>query len=126
MSFESDCELLDRFFAAITSGDTAAVRDLYAPGAAIWHNFDGKTQTVDENMATLGWVAKRISNYRYEDVRRSPLADGGVLQQHTLRGVALNGTQLAVAACLVVRTDGGKITRVEEYLDTAQVAALAG
>ena len=63
---ESDpLQLGERLMAAIARGDVAAVRDIYAPGATIWHNNDGKEQTVDENLAVLGWVVRHISELRY-------------------------------------------------------------
>ena len=45
--------LITRFVGAIQAGDVATVREIYAPDAAIWHNFDEREQTVDENVVTL-------------------------------------------------------------------------
>ena len=117
--------LADALFSAIEAGDVDRIRQIYAPGIAVWHNFDGKEQTLDENLATLGWVTKNVEKLRYEDVRRQPTPTGFV-QQHVLRGTAPNGAELEVPACLVVTCEGGHITRIDEYLDTAQVAALTG
>jgi len=61
--------LRDRFFAAVTSGDIDAVRACYAPDAVIWHNNDGISQSVDENLRVLGWIAQNVRAFRYEDVR---------------------------------------------------------
>ena len=124
MSFEEHSALLDRFFAAIASGEIDAVRAIYAPGVAVWHNFDGVAQTLEQNLATLAWVSRHVSGLRYEEVRRQPLGDGRVAQQHVLRGRAPNGHELEVPAALFVTIADGRITRLEEYLDTAQVAAL--
>jgi ketosteroid isomerase-like protein len=117
--------LADRFFAAITSGDTTALRALYAPDAAIWHNFDGKAQTVDENLRVLAWISKNVQGLRYEDVRRQVTPTGWV-QQHVLRGSAPNGKPLEIAACIVFAVAAGRVTRIDEYLDSAQIAALQG
>jgi ketosteroid isomerase-like protein len=48
------------------------------------------------------------------------------VQQHVLRGTAPDGTPLEVPAMMRVTVADGRITRLEEYLDTAQVAALRG
>ena len=116
-------ELADSLVAAIEAGDTDALRQIYAPIAGIWHNFDQVTQTVDENLATLGWLIERLPERRYDIVRRERLADG-FLQQHVLVGTTRRGDRLELPACLVVRVEAGRITRLEEYLDPAQAAVL--
>ena len=118
-------DVADRLFAAIEAGDLEAVRSLYAPDAVIWHNTDGSEQTVDENLRVLRWVVGHLADRRYEDVRRSPTQTGFV-QQHVLRGTRPDGRRVEVPACLVVSCDAGRITRLEEYLDSAHVARLIG
>ncbi len=125
MTERETLDLADRFFAAILRGDTAALRALYAPDAAIWHNFDGKAQSVDENLRVLAWIVQNIRGMRYEEVRRQ-LTPTGWVQQHVLRGTAPNGKPLDVPACIVFTVAAGRVTRVDEYLDSAQIAALAG
>ncbi|MEJ7583697.1 MAG: nuclear transport factor 2 family protein [Acidimicrobiales bacterium] len=118
-------ELGTRLFAAIEAGAIDVLRDeIYAPNAVIWHNLDGAEQGVDDNLRTLGRVARHVTGLRYDDVRREPTPTGFV-QQHVLRGTAPGG-ELAVPACLVVTVDGDRITRIDEYLDSAAVAALRG
>jgi len=46
------------------------------------------------------------------------------VQQHVLRCTRADGTRVEVPACLVVTCAGGRITRLEEYLDSAHVARL--
>jgi uncharacterized protein len=116
-------DVADRLFAAIEAGDLEAVRALYAPDAVVWHNTDGTEQTVDENLRVLRWVVDNLSDRGYEDVRRSP-TDTGFVQQHVLRCIRPDGVRVAVPACLVVTCDAGRITRLEEYLDSAHVARL--
>lgn len=118
-------ELADRFFAAIPKGDIETLRAIYAPDALIWHNHDQATQGVEQNLQVLGWVVKNIAGLRYEEVRRHATATGFV-QQHVLRGRAPNGTPLEVPACIVCAVVDGRITRLDEYLDSAQLAALRG
>jgi ketosteroid isomerase-like protein len=115
----------DRLFGAVERGDTDELRRLYHPEARIWHNFDQQEQSVEENLQTLGWMCRRLFDRSYEVVRRERL-DDGFLQQHVLRGITRSGAPFAMPACMVVRCSGGRITRIEEYLDPAQAAALAG
>ena len=118
-------ELADRFFAAIPKGDIETVRAIYAPDARIWHNHDQATQSVEQNLQVLAWVVKNIAGLRYEEIRRHATPTGFV-QQHVLRGHAPNGTPLEVPACIVCAVAGGRITRLDEYLDSAQLEALRG
>jgi ketosteroid isomerase-like protein len=119
----SNLELCEQLFAAIASGDTEAVRGIYAQDAVIWHNNDRVEQTPDENLRVLRWVIRNVKDLRYEEVRRHATADGFV-QQHVLRGVAPNGTALEIPACIVCTVRDGRIVRLEEYLDSAHTAPL--
>jgi uncharacterized protein len=115
--------LADRLLAAIEAGDTEAIRAVYAPEAQIWHNFDQHEQSVDENLVTLAWVVAHTQDRHYEEVRRIILDDVYV-QQHVLRATSRGGAPVEIPAMLRVTCTGGLITRLEEYLDTAQAAAL--
>jgi ketosteroid isomerase-like protein len=125
MQHPDPLEVAGRLFAAIERADIEGVRAIYAPDARIWHNHDGVTQDVAANLRVLTWVVRNISELRYEDVRRFATAQGFV-QQHVLRGRAPNGKPVEVAACIVCRVENGRITRLDEYLDSAQIAVLAG
>lgn len=119
----SDFPLADRLMAAIERSDVAAAAACYAPGARIWHNFDGVAQSVDENMRSLAWMDKRLSNRKYEIASRHVFA-GGFVQQHVLTGTLNNGERFRMPACIVVQVEGGLIARLDEYLDTGQTKAL--
>lgn len=114
-------ELADRFMNAVAAGDVATVEAIYADDATIWHNFDKLDQSKAENIATLKGLHRSLTNFRYEEIRRTIVPDG-YYQQHVLRATAKNG-ELDLPAALRVYVADGRITRVEEYLDTAQVGA---
>ena len=116
-------DLAARFIDAVAAGDLETVRSIYAPDAVIWHNNDRRETTVEENLKVLGWMASKVTDKRYDDVRRQK-TDNGYVQQHVLRGTAPNGEAFEVEACLVVQVRDGRITRLEEYLDTAQIQPL--
>lgn len=119
----TNIEVCDQLFSAIMRGDTEAVRAIYAPNAVIWHNNDMVEQTPEENLRTLGWVTRNIKELRYEEMRRYDIGSGFV-QQHVLRGIAPNGSALELPACIVCQVEDGRITRLEEYLDSGQTAVL--
>ena len=124
-TYDEKLSVLNRMFAAIPAGDIEAVKAIYHPEAAIWHNTDNLEQAVPDNLRTLGWVAANIRNLRYDDIRRTAMDSGQVVQEHVLRGVGPTGKQLNIVGTIVFTFDeDGRITRLEEYLDSAQVAAL--
>ena len=113
----------ERFVGAIQSGDVQTVRSCYAPGAKLWHNTDDVEQTVDQNMAVLDWFIRTLPDRNYRVLRREALKDG-FLQQHVLEATLPDGTQWKMFACCVIRMEDGLITRLDEYLDSAQGKAL--
>jgi ketosteroid isomerase-like protein len=113
-----------RFVDAIEAGDPDTVRAFYAPDARLWHNHDGIEQTVDQNMKVLAWFVKTLPHRHYRVLRREALPDGFV-QQHVLEATLPDGTPWKLDACVIVRVKDGRIVRLDEYLDSAQAAALA-
>lgn len=112
----------DALFAAIETGDLDAVAGLYTSDVAVWHNTDGVAEDRAANLRTLGWFVRSTRSRAYRDVRRSATADGFV-QQHVLHIELADGRRAQVPACLVVTLRAGRISRIDEYLDGATVAA---
>lgn len=116
--------LAERFFGAITAGNMEVVRSCYAPQVAVWHNFDGAEQDLEANLQSLSFVVSNWTNFRYEQIRRRSIA-GGFMQQHTIRGEGPDGIPFVAPATVIVTvTDGGEISRIEEYLDSGQLPAI--
>ncbi len=116
--------IADALIAAIEGGDIDTVESLYAPDIVVWHNTDGAEQDRAANLRTLRWVVDHLSDRSYDEIRRQVTATGFV-QQHVLRVTTASGRRVSVPACLVVAVDSGRITRIDEYLDSAHVAAFA-
>ncbi len=118
--------LADRLFAAIAANDLDALRnDVYSPDVVVWHNNDNHEQRLEENLKVLNWISRNITDRRYEAVRRQA-TDTGFVEQHVLRGTTADGTQLEVPACLVVTVENDRISRIDEYLDSAALAPVGG
>jgi ketosteroid isomerase-like protein len=116
-------ELAERLFKAIEAADIDAVKEIYAPDAEIWHNTDGLTQSPAENVRTLTWVTTNLKDLAYTEIRRSA-TDDGFVQQHVLVATNRAGQRVEVPACIVVRIADGHITRLDEYIDSANVAEI--
>lgn len=110
-----------RFFDAIEQGDVDTVASCYTDDVGIWHNFDDKVQSRDDNLATLRGMVGRISDRVYDN-RQLEVFDGGFVQQHVLRGTRKDGSRVSLPAAIICRFRDGKIARLDEYLDSAHVA----
>jgi ketosteroid isomerase-like protein len=116
-------EVGERFFSAIEAGDMDAVRDVYHPDVAVWHNSDGlenreRGQSREDNVALLTVLTKKIKDWKY-DIWFREATESGMVQQHTLRGRLPNGDALAIPVCIVLQIQDGCITRLDEYIDSA-------
>ncbi len=115
-------DLARRFFDAIEAGDFAVVADCYADDAVIWRNTDRAEQDKADNLEVLANFVKALPVRRYEDRRLVVTADGFV-QQHVLVCPRADGTLRELPAAIVCAVKDGRITRLDEYFDSAQLAA---
>ncbi|HWA63394.1 MAG TPA: nuclear transport factor 2 family protein [Caulobacteraceae bacterium] len=122
MDGTAEAALAKRFFDAIEAGDVEAVGACYADDVAVWHNTDGIAQGKAENLRVLSGLVKGFPERRYAERRLNAFA-GGFVQQHVLRCVRRDGAKREIAACLVCEVKDGQITRLDEYFDSAAVAA---
>ena len=114
--------LAKRFVDAVEAGDTATIEAIYAPDAIIWHNNDSIAQTREENLKTLNGFIRFAPKRRYTERKVIPFA-GGFVHQHVLIAETAKGKVLELACCLVCTVKDGKITRLDEYLDSAPLVA---
>lgn len=119
-------QLLDRITAAALAGDATDLFNIYTDDAVIWHNHDNREQTVAQNAKLLERMPQWVSDREYAD-RRFRIFEGGIVQQHTLKGTRIStGEPIALHACVVVQVnEDGRITRLDEYLDSAEARKLA-
>lgn len=113
--------LAKRFFDSIEAGDIETVKDCYTDDAVIWHNFDRAEQSRADNIATLTGMVGRLSDREYGE-RRVIVFDGGFVQQHVLSATRKDGQRLSMPGILVCQVRDGRICRIDEYLDSADVA----
>lgn len=114
--------LATRFFDAIEGGDIATMQASFAPDAPIWHNTDEIEVTPEQTARTLSGMLTRIATPTYAD-RRLNVFPGGFVQQHVLTGTRTHdGVVVRLPCAIVCRVEGGKITRLDEYFDSAHVA----
>jgi ketosteroid isomerase-like protein len=112
-----------RLIKASKTGNADEIMDIFDPKAMIWHNTDGLTVTIAENLTPFGTFAAKVPHRRYEDVKITPF-DGGYVQQHRWLGESIDGESFGVSACAIMHVRNGKIVRVDEYFDSAPIIRL--
>jgi ketosteroid isomerase-like protein len=117
--------LAERLARASARGDNEEIARCYAPDARIWRNFDGQEQTIEDMFKVSRWINKKLTNRVYKVQRREAIP-GGYVQQHVMTGTLANGDIFELPAMLVALVEDGRITRVEEYLDSVQADKLRG
>jgi ketosteroid isomerase-like protein len=111
-----------RFFDLIEAGDLVAVAACYAEDAVIWHNTDGIAQGKAENLETLKRFISAFAGIRYEE-RRLAAFETGFAHRHLLRARKKDGAEVELAAAIVCDVRDGRNTRLDEYFDSAKLAA---
>ena len=123
MDSEDDIRAMaTRFFDAIEAGDIETMRESFTPDAEIWHNTDETIVTRDQTAVTLTAMVARIKDREYAD-RQLTAFPGGFVQQHVLKGRRVHDDgEVRLPCAIICRVAGGRITRLDEYFDSAHVA----
>jgi ketosteroid isomerase-like protein len=114
----------DRLFSAIEAGDVDAVAAMWSDDVTVWHAGDTRPSEKARAMRVIEWFVSATADRHYDVLDRRTFG-GGFVQQHVLHGTARDGTpySLRVGIIIVVGRDG-LISRIDEYLDPADLAPL--
>jgi ketosteroid isomerase-like protein len=117
--------LCNAFFDAYQDRRVDILDQLYADDCVIWHNVFGRDTTRDENLEKFHDSYAGQRRRTYDDRTINTFHDGFVIQ-YTLHGVMNSGHRGALWICIVGRVRDGKITRIDEYMDSSKFAEWAG
>ncbi len=112
-------EIAKRFIAAIDAAEPAAIRQIYAEDARIWHDFDGVEQTVDENLGLLKQLRTVMPSAHWHLGRIESLPDGFLLT-YELKAI-IGGKELATPACVIGTVANGRITYLQEWINAGRM-----
>ena len=118
-------DLCHRFLDAYESRRVDELAAIYAPDCSVWHNVFGRDTTGAENLAALpkSYAGQRRRTY---DDRTINTFDGGFVIQYSLNGVQHDGHRGSLWICIVGLCKDGKITRIDEYMDSSKFPAWVG
>jgi len=112
---------VEKFFSALAVGDRATCEELFTDDAVIWHNYDQLDQPKSEALQALSGLAQLRP--QFDLVGRDFTDDGSCVQRHVVRLTLPDGEAAAIPAIQRIYFLEGRIRRIEEYMDSAQMAA---
>jgi hypothetical protein len=111
-------------FSSFESQEFDGLERLLAPEAKMKQNGNPE-HGLDGLMAFVQGLKNDGVSVEYSDVRRS-VGDGFVVEQHVVTLTRPDGKSATTDVCVVLRFDDqGRITRLDEYADSAVFAALS-
>jgi ketosteroid isomerase-like protein len=114
----------DRLFSAIGAGDVDAVAAMWSDDVTVWHAGDKRPSEKARAIRVIEWFVSATADRHY-DVLDRRFFDGGFVQQHVLHGTARDGTPYSLRVGIIIGVGpDGLITRVDEFLDPADLAPL--
>lgn len=114
-----------RYAAATRSNDTAAFLALCTPDAVTWHNTDDRAEPIENAAKGIAWLHRKVADLSWTDLALLPTPTGFV-SQTVMTGTAVGGP-LRVHSCVIVTlNDDGQVTRIDEFIDSTQIAPLRG
>ncbi|MCW2561171.1 MAG: ketosteroid isomerase [Mycobacterium sp.] len=117
-------DVANRLFGAIERGEYETVDGMWADDVTVWHTGDSQDNDRVRALKVIRWFLDNTGRRTYEILDRQYF-DGGFVQQHVLRACRSDGTSIQMRVCIVIKVDGeGRITRVDEYFDPADMAPL--
>ncbi len=117
-------EVANRLFTAIERGDYDAVAAMWAEDVKVWHSGDAADNDLGPALKVIRWFMRITSSRRYEILDRQ-FFDGGFVQQHVLHAESTAGASIQLRVCIVIKVGAdGRITRIDEYFDPADMAPL--
>jgi uncharacterized protein len=125
MTHDEKLKVARAYIAATRAGDAEARAAMTEPDAVTWHNFDDVAVDQAHSERTVAWLRSTAPDVTWDDVDVVATSKGFVWQS-VLRGTGPGGPFRANTCLIVTVSDNGKIARMDEYLDTAQLKPLTG
>jgi ketosteroid isomerase-like protein len=116
-------DVANRLFGAIERGEYETVDGMWADDVTVWHTGDSQDNDRARALKVIRWFMNVTTSRSYEILDRQYF-DGGFVQQHILRA-SRDDASIEMRVCIVIKVDAkGRITRIDEYFDPADMAPL--
>ena len=112
-------ELCNRYLDAVEQHDLETVAACCAPEFTFWVNLSGQESSLEQSLKTLRDGHGLLRRRSYDD-RTIDTFEGGFLARYSVSCVQHSGRRFALWACVVAQCRHGRITRIDEYLDSSK------
>lgn len=109
--------IAEQLIAAINAEDTTAMRQIYAEDAKIWHDFDRQEQDSETNVQSLLVLRKALPDVQWVTTRIEPLPNGFLLTYELT--MVFGEKEIRIPACVIGTVQNDRITRLEEWVNSA-------
>jgi uncharacterized protein len=123
MSEQAFNEVIERFLKAIESRNEAALHEVYRDDIVIWHSFTNATMTKGASIAMLAGLWRDGVRIRYVFDDQLVVANRGV-RRHRVEATTPGGGRFVMHVAMFATVEGGRISRLDEYVDSKEVEAL--
>ena len=123
MSNQEFDTVIGRFNEAVEAADAAALQEIYSDELRAWHNFDNVTVSKSATIAALMELCRNGVRLRISCDEQFVVGNRGIRRQR-VEARTPGGRCLVVHVALFVTVEGGRITRVDEYMDSKELDAL--
>jgi uncharacterized protein len=119
---DADGLMARRFIDALMRGARDAMP--MTTGAVLWHNIDEVEAPLASAFDNFAAIRAVLPDFRFDEVRAFVAGVDRSIAQYVFAASLPDGSTLRAPACAVFTEERGLLHRVEEYVDTAQLAAV--
>ncbi|MFI5315113.1 MAG: nuclear transport factor 2 family protein [Myxococcota bacterium] len=112
-------ELCRAYFDAVERHDVDRVAELCSPDFKFWVNLTGAESSREQNLETLR-AGHALHRRRTYDDRRVDTFESGFIARYSVNVVTHRGRRASLWACAIAQCKDGRITHVDEYLDSSK------
>jgi ketosteroid isomerase-like protein len=123
VSGDDRARVADRSVRVLETGDATDPERLYHPDLRFTDRTAGTVLGRDEALANFRHLWTLLRNVDVEVVDRQATGSGFVVQQE-LSATGPDGRRIRVPMCMIFTLRDGRVVGIDEYLDSAAVAAL--
>ena len=116
-------ELAITFLTAIEEQDWTCLRRICVPGLLIWHNVDRENKIFFDYLPILVEFRRRAAGWKYRETGYWE-AGNCFFRQSLLDVRSVDGVDLTVATFIIGEVTADRITRIDEYYNSADIAPL--
>jgi ketosteroid isomerase-like protein len=116
-------EVIERFLEAIETHNEAGLHEVYRDDIVIWHSFTNATMPKDASIAMLAGLWRDGIRMRYVFDDQLVVGNRGG-RRHRVEATTRGGRRIVLQVAMFATVEDGKISRLDEYVDSKEVEAL--